>query len=509
MSHAIDPPLLNDFCLDRIPSLMSLNRSDTSSSDLSVESLLSSYPSTECETTSGTCSSTSTVPGPGALTGKALKALGVATLRGFGRIVMARRLSAVGHTFPHTDEEASRIRHINALYDDLLEFSRPGMYSDEVNGRILALILAQIGTGQTRHLIGALSRWHPVEMHILLSGILTQVAHLWNPSLRGVFSSPISQPNATAAQAWDNESLILRLILFLSKVIRSSARACRVVLNVGFLDVLLSLSHYYGFVRMDKAILDKEAYNLYIACNAALLDVAGYPEYRSRVAEHPICTLWPVPRDGKPLEIFPFQVRRKVMLLGPESDVTFDDHYPFNGLSLPDICAQPCVSTIPPNELLKSLTFQVTHDQAVRVFLARSSHKRKVMLLSGLLLCFTRAISDAEKDLETRNDALWRYQFSFSLHFITRVARSSPANKKSLLDAGAISYLVNSLRVVMPDAYGPATDIIREQGLAAFVKTRDNLPNPRIQQSIFSAISALFEDPLQDPSQHFRWTRLP
>ncbi|KAF8076851.1 hypothetical protein FPV67DRAFT_1472873 [Lyophyllum atratum] len=402
----------------------------------------SSYSSTECETTSG--SSTSTVPGPGALTGKAIKALGVATLRGLGRIVMARHLAAVSHNFPHTDEEAARIRNIDDVYNDLLEFSRPGMYSDEINGRALAFILGQIGTGQTRQLISALSRWHPVETHILFSRILTQVAHLWNPSLRGVFSSPVSGPRGFSRVS-DDDSPVLRLILFLSKVIRSSAWACRVVLNVGFLDVLLSLNHYYRFTDVDGPLNGKEGHALYIACNAALLDVNGYLECRSLVATHPISSMWPVSANWPP-EIFPFKFRRKALLLGPESDVAFDDLSPFSDLSLPDICAQPCVSTIPPAELLKSLTFHVTHDQGLRVFLARSSHRRKVTLLSDLLHCLSDAITEAETDTAARNDHLWRYQFSFSLHFITSIARISLLDRQALLDAAIIeSYLIGEM----------------------------------------------------------------
>ncbi|KAG6919784.1 hypothetical protein DXG01_001623 [Tephrocybe rancida] len=78
--------------------------------------------STEYDTTPG--SSTSTVAGPGALTGKVVKALGVVTLKGFGRLVMARHWASVAHAFPHTDEQAPRIRHVDAIYADLLEFSR-------------------------------------------------------------------------------------------------------------------------------------------------------------------------------------------------------------------------------------------------------------------------------------------------------------------------------------------------------------------------------------------------
>ncbi|KAG5636962.1 hypothetical protein H0H81_006266 [Sphagnurus paluster] len=92
-------------------------------------------------------SSTSTIPGPGALTGKAIKALGTATLRGLGRVTMARHLAAVMRAFPHTDEEASRLQDIDNIYDDLLEFSRPDMYNEAICGRTLAFILKQIDMG--------------------------------------------------------------------------------------------------------------------------------------------------------------------------------------------------------------------------------------------------------------------------------------------------------------------------------------------------------------------------
>ncbi|KAG6840097.1 hypothetical protein C0991_008995 [Blastosporella zonata] len=439
---------------------MTLSRTDSHLSALSfASSPPSTYSSTEYDSTPG--SSTSTVPGPGALTGKVVKALGIATLKGFGRLVMARHWAVVVHAFPHRDEQEIR----DEIYQDLLEFSRPGLYSHDINRRAMALIMAQIGAGQTRHLIRALSQWHTVELHILLSGILTQLAHLWNPSLRGIFSSPLSR-SYTDSQG----------------VIRSSAHACRIVLDVGFLDVLLSVNYHFYF----NDVKSEDICHLYIACNASLLDITGYEESRWFVARHPIATQWPS-HQGRH-NVFPFKIRRQALLLGPESDVALDEHSPFIGLSLLDICAQPSVSEIPSEELLRSLCFHVTHDQALRVFLARSSHKNKVMLLSSLLLCLSKSV---ETGIGLLNDPLWRYQYSFSLHFIVAIARSGTKNKKALLDAGAANYLVESLRV-MPKAYAYATDMIREHGFQGFLKLGE-VPDHTIQQSIFSAISSLFD----------------
>ncbi|KAG6844009.1 hypothetical protein H0H87_010732 [Tephrocybe sp. NHM501043] len=468
---------------------MTLSRTDSILSALSFasSSRLSAHSSTEYDTTPG--SSTSTVAGPGALAGKAVKALGVATLKGFERLVMARHWAAVTHAFPHTDQQAHGIRHIDEVYWDLLEFSRPGMYSHNVNRRAMALIMAQIGAGETRHLIKALTRWHAVELHILLSGILTQLAHLWNPSLSGVFSSPLSH-SYTASQGWIGiESPLLRLIFFISKVVRSSAWACRVVLDVGFLDVLFSLNHhhFYRHHHHHRGAENDEVHHLYIACNALLLDITGYQESRWFVARHPIASTWPTYEDTP--NVFPFKIRRRALFLGPDSDVALDEQSPFVGITLPDVCSQPSISEIPPDKLLRLLSFNVTYDQALRVFLSRSSHKQKVMLLSKLFWCMSKLVKPGTGLLD---DPLWRYQYSFSLHFITAVARSDPQNKEALIDAGAANYLVDSLRA-MPKAYAAATQIIREYGFSGLLKL-GSVPDHTIQQSIVSAITALFED---------------
>jgi hypothetical protein len=64
----------------------------------------------------------STIWGPGTLAGKALEALGEATLRGVENIVIRRKLAAIRSVFPHTD--TTDIADIDAAYDDVLELSR-------------------------------------------------------------------------------------------------------------------------------------------------------------------------------------------------------------------------------------------------------------------------------------------------------------------------------------------------------------------------------------------------
>ena len=52
-----------------------------------------------------------------------MKALGMVVLRRMDRCVMCRRLAAITLAYPHTDEEASSMKGITAIYDDTLEFS--------------------------------------------------------------------------------------------------------------------------------------------------------------------------------------------------------------------------------------------------------------------------------------------------------------------------------------------------------------------------------------------------
>ncbi|KAG6836025.1 hypothetical protein H0H93_012170 [Arthromyces matolae] len=457
---------------------MSLARTESILSALSFASS-SSISSANYDTTPG--SSTTTVPGPGALTGKAVKALGAVTLKGFELLVMARHWAAITHAFPHTDDQALRTRRIDDLYDDLLEFSRPGMYSHDVNDRALGLILAQIGAGQTQYLVKALSRWYSVELHILLSSILTQVAHLWNPSLRGLFSSPLSTAY-TNSQGWEKQEFpILRLILFLSRLIRSSVSTCRVVLDVGFLDVLVALCHNFD----DGSIANDAEYHLYIACNASLLDITGYEENRWVVARHPIASLWPIP--SRQIDLFPFKLRREALLLGPDSDVALIERSPFFGISIADLCSQRSLSEIPPHELLQILAFHVTYDQSVRVFLIRGTYQKKVTLLSKLLLCLLKSIKLGSI---SPSNPMEHYQFSLSLHFIAAVARTSMENKQALMDAGAANYLVEAVRVVIPDAYKSATKKIREEGFSGLLKL-SSIPAHPLQRSLSAAITAL------------------
>jgi hypothetical protein len=102
---------------------------------------------------------------------------------------------------------------------------------------------------------------------------------------------------------------------------------CQVVLENNFLDVLLSICRIYNFRSAEILKSGPGAYptyykHLFIAANAALLDIAGYQEYRSYILQHPICSIWPRYRLTSPTEI-PRSAPKNIFL-NSEKDVAFD-----------------------------------------------------------------------------------------------------------------------------------------------------------------------------------------
>lgn len=71
-----------------------------------------------------TTTTDSTIPGPGALGGKAIKALGKLTIRGIDRVIINARLRSITAKFPHSNEQASGIKGIREMYNVILELCR-------------------------------------------------------------------------------------------------------------------------------------------------------------------------------------------------------------------------------------------------------------------------------------------------------------------------------------------------------------------------------------------------
>jgi hypothetical protein len=71
-----------------------------------------------------TDSSSKTVWGPGALTGKGLVAFGKGALRGVEFFVIRRRLAKIRLRFPHEDDGAADDLELDQMYNEILELSR-------------------------------------------------------------------------------------------------------------------------------------------------------------------------------------------------------------------------------------------------------------------------------------------------------------------------------------------------------------------------------------------------
>ncbi|KAF7364949.1 hypothetical protein MVEN_00365700 [Mycena venus] len=89
-------------------------------------------PSSDSQRTS---TDTSTVWGPGTASGRALLALGEATIRGIDALLIRRRLATIRLRAPSLT---------GPMCNDLLELCRPGMYSVGIAKQALSLTLAQI-----------------------------------------------------------------------------------------------------------------------------------------------------------------------------------------------------------------------------------------------------------------------------------------------------------------------------------------------------------------------------
>ncbi|THU97287.1 hypothetical protein K435DRAFT_857801 [Dendrothele bispora CBS 962.96] len=186
--------------------------------------------------------STSTIVGPGSLSGRAVLALGKLTLKGVERVIIARRLSIISSKFPHSNVSGTRIKGLKDMYDDLLELSRMEMYPSTIQSEAISILLAQIGSFQTDSLVHALAAWNPVEVRLFLSlliGIFAATiipkpstqAHNRNAPLNSYLSTLPSR----------DEHSLLPFIEFLRKLCQVSIVQVEAVVESGSLDLLFRL----------------------------------------------------------------------------------------------------------------------------------------------------------------------------------------------------------------------------------------------------------------------------
>ncbi|KAJ7058721.1 hypothetical protein C8F01DRAFT_1255138 [Mycena amicta] len=441
---------------------------DVSRSPDSEEWQLSSR-SDSYETTSG--SSSSTVPGPGELSGKAIKALGRVTIRGIDHFVIQRQLAVISSRFPLTDAAPTTTTTVNLkerdaevreMYLDLLEFSRPGLYREEVNKKALRLLLVQIALGETLHLIRGLAQWDKLELRLFLSEVLIQLAPLWHPGIPHSAHSLISSFGAYTS-ALRNQPALSPLLSFISRLIRTRSSICRAILDIGFLEVVMNIRLMNKLNQADINVQmgpTTERVRMLAQTNALLLDIIAYPEHRATVSSHPLCQGWISPSSSSENhELGPFTTRERVLFLNSERDLVDGDSSLYLALDLPSLIKVDCISKLRTATLVNSLAFTVEYDQALRVFLLRSPYNAKVALLSRIIKFMhetsrsrtTSPTADAEDALRAR------YRLLFMLKLISATAWG-PSNRAALLDAGVIGFLVQVVQTEVPGSYSGIAD---------------------------------------------------
>ncbi|KAJ6459665.1 hypothetical protein C8R45DRAFT_1221372 [Mycena sanguinolenta] len=196
----------------------------------SMASLASSLSSISIYTTT----SSKTAWGPGTLTGRAILALGKAAIRGAERVVIAKRISIMRSHLPCLEERAGpHTSFMDGVFDDLVELSRPELYSDSIRIPAMELILTQISSGHTSYLINSLSAW-------LLEDIILLVKEIVSVSMfcKCGFMEP-SLVNAYVGALPESTHPLVPSIEFITKLAQQNDTTFEAVIHSNFLDLVL------------------------------------------------------------------------------------------------------------------------------------------------------------------------------------------------------------------------------------------------------------------------------
>ncbi|KAF8166612.1 hypothetical protein K438DRAFT_252664 [Mycena galopus ATCC 62051] len=131
-----------------------------------------------------TTTDTSTIWGLGTLSGRALLALGEATVRGINSLVIIRRLATIRRAWSLD----------KSMCDDLLDFSRPAMYPAWIGKEASRLILTQLCV-QSKYAVLAVAlcrgEWSTEEARLIILELIRNLSPLWKApkwQLKGIYS---------------------------------------------------------------------------------------------------------------------------------------------------------------------------------------------------------------------------------------------------------------------------------------------------------------------------------
>ncbi|KAJ4000845.1 hypothetical protein F5050DRAFT_283961 [Lentinula boryana] len=214
--------------------------------------------------TNETESSATTVWGPGTLSGKAIKSLGEASLRGVDKLIVRWRLAKINAILPGLTSPGSLLRNpasgeqLEKIYDDLLELSRLDFYDAKVRQKALKMIMMQIGSREANQLLLCVAKWPREEIIIFLSEMMPCIPLLWHNTDRDTSTTPVMEADTKARLeliAVYRSSLlpsetheVLPFIDLVARLAQEHESSCRAVIESGFLDTLVHVCDHCASV---------------------------------------------------------------------------------------------------------------------------------------------------------------------------------------------------------------------------------------------------------------------
>ncbi|KAF9458476.1 hypothetical protein BDZ94DRAFT_1239966 [Collybia nuda] len=244
-------------------------------------------------TTTDTDSTSRTIPGPGALSGKAVLALGKATLHGAEVIIIRRRVQVISSKFPHKDED--NVKGIESMYEDILELSRRDLYSDVIRTRALHVILVQIGSGHVKKLVQCLATWHKVELLIFLSELIESFDSLWLANVFKVGGPPSLVKAYQSSLVSDCKHGLQPFVSFLYRLIIARDYVATVFFEAGIVKFLVHayISDFSDPLAPGEQVLDTRL-EFRTACNSLLDAFLKTRKGPTLFAKDPFHVLWPM-----------------------------------------------------------------------------------------------------------------------------------------------------------------------------------------------------------------------
>ncbi|KAF9078236.1 hypothetical protein BDP27DRAFT_1311018 [Rhodocollybia butyracea] len=210
--------------------------------------------------TTETESSATTVWGPGTLSGRAIKSLGEASLRGVEKLLVRWRLAKIDTILSVSKNPAEPLEKV---YDDLLELSSSAVthltlvdltfYDIKVRQKALKLIMMQIGSRETNQLLICIVKWPREEIIVFLSEMMPCIPLLWHNTDTGSILDAEMKARLELIAVYRSSLLpsepheILPFLDLMFQLAQEHESSCRAVIESGFLDTLVVICEQCTF----------------------------------------------------------------------------------------------------------------------------------------------------------------------------------------------------------------------------------------------------------------------